>query len=122
MPITVITRYSGNEEAIQQAAKANGPLILKYGAKEARLLRTSTGPHIGQYIVILPALNTVIVRQGIDTIGGARFEIDRFVLDVTRAIQAADQDRAAGAEALRQSAEEENAPRPRVPLRGNWQP
>lgn len=76
----------------------------------------------GQYIVIVPSLNTVIVRQGIDTIGGARFEIDRFVLDVTRAIQAADQDRTAGAEALRQSAEEENAPRPRPPLRGNWQP
>lgn len=53
MPITVITRYSGNEEAIQQAAKANGPLILKYGAKEARLARISTGVHIGQYIVIL---------------------------------------------------------------------
>ncbi len=53
MPITVITRYSGNEEAIQQAAKANGPLILKYGAKEARLLRIGTGPQIGQYVLLL---------------------------------------------------------------------
>ncbi len=53
MPITMITRYSGNEEAIQQAARANGPLILKYGAKESRLLRISTGPHIGQYVLLL---------------------------------------------------------------------
>jgi len=74
----------------------------------------------GQYIVIMPALNTVIVRQGYDTIGGARFDIDRFVLDVTRAIEAADADRGVAAADLRRAAEEENAPRPRVPLRGNW--
>lgn len=53
MPITVITRYSGDEEAIQKAAKANGPLILKCGAKEVRLLRISTGPQIGQYVMII---------------------------------------------------------------------
>ncbi|MFN4185236.1 MAG: serine hydrolase domain-containing protein [Hyphomonas sp.] len=74
----------------------------------------------GQYIVILPSLNTVVVRQGYDTIGGARFDIDRFVLDVTRAIEAADADRGVAAQDLRRAAEEENAPRPRVPLRGNW--
>ena len=62
----------------------------------------------GQYIVIMPELNTVVVRQGYDTIGGARFDIDRFVLDVSRAIQAADQDRGLASEALRQAAEEEN--------------
>lgn len=63
----------------------------------------------GQYIVILPALRTVVVRQGYDTIGGARFDIERFVLDVTRAIQAADADRGLAAEDLRRAAEAENA-------------
>ncbi len=62
----------------------------------------------GQYIVIMPSLNTVVVRQGFDTIGGARFDVDRFVLDVTRAIQAADQDRASGDLDLRRAAEAEN--------------
>ncbi|ABI76418.1 beta-lactamase [Hyphomonas neptunium ATCC 15444] len=62
----------------------------------------------GQYIVIMPTLNTVVVRQGFDTIGGARFDIDRFVLDVSRAIQAADQDRASGDLDLRRAAEAEN--------------
>lgn len=65
----------------------------------------------GQYIVIIPALNTVVVRQGFDVIGGARFDINRFTLDVTRAIQAADQDRGLASEALRRAAEAENAPR-----------
>ncbi|MBA4226396.1 MAG: serine hydrolase [Hyphomonas sp.] len=63
----------------------------------------------GQYIVILPALRTVVVRQGYDTIGGARFDIERFVLDVTRALQAADADRGLAAEDLRRAAEAENA-------------
>ena len=31
MPITVITRYSGDPEAILQAAKVNAPLLLKHG-------------------------------------------------------------------------------------------
>lgn len=77
----------------------------------------------GQYIVIIPALNTVVVRQGFDVIGGARFDVNRFTLDVTRAIQAADQDRALTSEALTRAAEEENAknpPRERPGLRGNW--
>ena len=71
----------------------------------------------GQYIVVLPALNTVVVRQGYDSIGGARFDIDRFVLDITRAIQAADADRGIASEDLRRAAEAENAPR--VSPRGN---
>ena len=69
----------------------------------------------GQYIVIMPTLNTVVVRQGYDTIGGARFDIERFVLDVTRALQAADADRGLAAEDLRRAAEAENAPAPRRP-------
>lgn len=69
----------------------------------------------GQYIVIIPRLSTVVVRQGYDTIGGARFDIDRFVLDVTRAIQAADADRGVAAEDLRRAAEAENAPAVRRP-------
>ena len=76
----------------------------------------------GQYIVIIPALDAVIVRQGYDVIGGARFDIDRFTLDVVRALQAADMDRGAAAEELRRQAEAENerANRPRPRLRGNW--
>jgi CubicO group peptidase (beta-lactamase class C family) len=62
----------------------------------------------GQYIVILPALSTVIVRQGHDVIGGARFNINAFTLDVVRALQAADGDRLAAAEELRRQAEAEN--------------
>lgn len=76
----------------------------------------------GQYIVVIPALNAVIVRQGYDVIGGARFDIDRFTLDVVRALQAADGDRGLAEEDLRRQAEAENerANRPRPGLRGNW--
>ncbi len=49
----------------------------------------------GQYIVIIPALNTVVVRQGFDIIGGAQFEIDRFTADVVTALNAADAERVA---------------------------
>lgn len=49
----------------------------------------------GQYIVIIPALNTVIVRQGFDIIGGAQFDIDRFTADLVTALNAADASRAA---------------------------
>ncbi len=62
----------------------------------------------GQYVVIVPSLNAVIVRQGHDLIGGARFDIDAFTLNVTQALQAADRDRGAEEEALRRQAEEEN--------------
>lgn len=44
----------------------------------------------GQYIVIIPSLNTVVVRQGFDVIGGAQFEISRFTADVVTALNAAD--------------------------------
>jgi CubicO group peptidase (beta-lactamase class C family) len=49
----------------------------------------------GQYIVIIPAQNAVIVRQGFDIIGGAQFEIDRFTADVVTALNAADAERGA---------------------------
>jgi CubicO group peptidase (beta-lactamase class C family) len=48
----------------------------------------------GQYIVIIPALNTVIVRQGFDVIGGAQFDINRFTADLVVALNAADASRA----------------------------
>ncbi len=48
----------------------------------------------GQYIVIIPALNAVIVRQAFDVIGGAQFEIERFTADVVAALNAADAGRA----------------------------
>lgn len=50
----------------------------------------------GQYIVILPSLNTVVVRQGFDIIGGAQFDINRFTADIVTALNAADAERAAG--------------------------
>jgi len=49
----------------------------------------------GQYIVIIPSLNTVVVRQGFDIIGGAQFEISRFTADVVTALNAADAARGA---------------------------
>ncbi len=49
----------------------------------------------GQYIVILPSLNTVVVRQGFDIIGGAQFDIARFTADVVTALNAADAERGA---------------------------
>jgi CubicO group peptidase (beta-lactamase class C family) len=49
----------------------------------------------GQYIVILPSLNTVVVRQGFDVIGGAQFNINQFTADIVLALNAADAERAA---------------------------
>ncbi len=48
----------------------------------------------GQYIVIIPALNTVVVRQAFDVIGGAQFEIERFTADIVTALNSADAGRA----------------------------
>ncbi|MBK8197232.1 MAG: serine hydrolase [Acidobacteria bacterium] len=48
----------------------------------------------GQYVVIIPSLNAVIVRQGFDVIGGAQFDIERFTADLVTALQAADAVRA----------------------------
>lgn len=68
----------------------------------------------GQYIVILPTLNAVVVRQGFDVIGGAQFDIDRFTADLVTALQAADGARAterAAAEAAEAAAEASKSPR-----------
>lgn len=43
----------------------------------------------GQYVVIVPSMNTVIVRRGFDVIGGARFDIGSFTRDVLLGLQAA---------------------------------
>jgi CubicO group peptidase (beta-lactamase class C family) len=48
----------------------------------------------GQYIVVIPALNAVVVRQAFDVIGGAQFDINRFTADVVTALNAADAARA----------------------------
>lgn len=55
----------------------------------------------GQYVVIVPSMNAVIVRRGYDVNGGARFEINDFTRDVLLALQAADDER----DALRAAAE-----------------
>ncbi|MBA3069429.1 MAG: serine hydrolase [Hyphomonas sp.] len=49
----------------------------------------------GQYVVIVPSMNTVIVRQGFDVIGGASFDIEQFTADALTALTAADAVRAA---------------------------
>ena len=43
----------------------------------------------GQYVVIVPSMNAVIVRRGFDVIGGARFDIASFTRDALMALQAA---------------------------------
>jgi hypothetical protein len=48
----------------------------------------------GQYVVIVPSMNAVIVRRGYDVIGGARFDISGFTRDVLLALQAAEDVRA----------------------------
>ena len=66
----------------------------------------------GQYIVILPSLNAVIVRQGFDVIGGARFDINRFTADIVAGLEAAAAERTAALEAA-SLAEAEESPEPR---------
>jgi CubicO group peptidase (beta-lactamase class C family) len=65
----------------------------------------------GQYIVIIPSLDAVIVRQGFDVIGGARFDINRFTRDVVVALAAAGAERNAAIEAA-SAAEATPAPDP----------
>jgi CubicO group peptidase (beta-lactamase class C family) len=65
----------------------------------------------GQYIVILPALNAVVVRQGFDVIGGARFDINQFTADIVTALSAAGAARAATAAQLAEEAALEEARR-----------
>jgi len=45
--------------------------------------------HRGQYLVIIPSRQTVIVRRGYDESGGGRFDIAAFTRDVSRALDAA---------------------------------
>lgn len=74
----------------------------------------------GQYIVIVPAFNAVVVRQGFDIIGGAQFDINRFTADLVTALTAADAERAAAqaaaeaAAAAEQEAREARAANQRV--------
>lgn len=42
--------------------------------------------HRGQYIVIIPSRNTVIIRRGFDESGGVRFDIDQFTAQVLDAL------------------------------------
>jgi CubicO group peptidase (beta-lactamase class C family) len=62
----------------------------------------------GQYVVIVPSMNVVIVRRGYDVNGGARFEINDFTRDVLLALQAADDERAALRAQTEAETEEEN--------------
>lgn len=60
----------------------------------------------GQYVVVVPSMNAVIVRRGFDVIGGARFDINTFTRDVLMGLQAAENERNA-ASAQREAIEAE---------------
>ena len=47
----------------------------------------------GQYLVIIPSLDMVIVRRGFDTADGGRFDVAAFTRDVIAAINQAHTDR-----------------------------
>ena len=49
----------------------------------------------GQFVVIVPSMNAVIVRRGYDVIGGARFDLGSFTRDILLALQAAEDERQA---------------------------
>ena len=70
----------------------------------------------GQYIVILPSLDAVIVRQGFDVIGGAQFDINRFTADIVTALNAADAARAAEQAAAEAAAAAEQAEKDSRPV------
>jgi hypothetical protein len=53
MSITIVTRYAGDTEAMMKVAGNNGPLLLKHGATAARVLRITTGPHVGQLLAVI---------------------------------------------------------------------
>lgn len=49
--------------------------------------------HRGQYLVIIPSRDLIIVRRGYDNSGGTRFAIDRFTADIVAALNAANKAR-----------------------------
>ena len=53
MSITAVTRYSGDVDVMMKVAKINGPLFLKYGATNVRLMRITTGPNYGHYLAAM---------------------------------------------------------------------
>ena len=57
--------------------------------------------HRGQFLVIIPSRNTVIVRRGYDESGGGRFDIAGFTRDISRALDAATAQKAAAEQAAR---------------------
>lgn len=63
--------------------------------------------HRGQYLVIIPSRKTVIVRRGYDESGGGRFDIAGFTRDITRAVDAAQAEIEAVAQAARDAAQAE---------------
>jgi Beta-lactamase len=77
------------------AKRTNGSAIAGYGAQF--WLFNERFPNIpndtfaamgnrGQYLVIIPSKNIVIVRRGYDPAGGEGFKIDKFIEDVLKAL------------------------------------
>ncbi len=75
--------------------RGDGSTVMGYGAQfwllNARFPNvpndayTAAG-HRGQYMVIIPSKNLVIVRRGYDPSGGARFKLDKLVEDILAAL------------------------------------
>ncbi|KCZ90707.1 serine hydrolase domain-containing protein [Hyphomonas johnsonii] len=66
----------------------------------------------GQYVVIVPSMNAIIVRRGYDVNGGARFDINSFTRDVLLGLQAAEDERAAQLATAEAESEEAEAKLP----------
>ena len=63
--------------------------------------------HRGQFLVVVPSRNTVIVRRGYDASGGGRFDIAGFTRDISRALDAAARNKAAAEQAAIDAAQAE---------------
>lgn len=72
--------------------------------------------HRGQYLVIIPSRDLVIVRRGYDESGGTRFDIAGFTRDVVMTIDAAERARLAAEEAARLAEDPEANAAPAQPL------
>ncbi|MEE9380545.1 MAG: serine hydrolase, partial [Hyphomonadaceae bacterium] len=88
---------------------------LSYGA-QFWLLNNSPGlpedtfaalGHRGQYLIIIPSKDVVIVRRGYDVSGGNRFDIARFASDIVAAMDATDREAEAADLALEADAQTE---------------
>ena len=53
MTVTLMNRFSGNADVIEKVWRIHRPIIQKSGATQAELSRIHTGPHTGQFLVLV---------------------------------------------------------------------